>query len=123
LQAKELFGRSKLPAAELAHIWTLADRDRDTKLNRFEFAIAMHLINASLQGVAMPPQLPPALAALGTATAAAPATPVVAAVAATPTAPPKPKANYNIDLNALDSPGTRLVSPYATRLTKTRFVC
>lgn len=100
LQAKELFGRSKLPAAELAHIWTLADRDRDTKLNRYEFAIAMHLINASLQGVAMPQQLPPALATLGTASSAT--TPVAAAVATPLAAPPKPKANYNIDLNSFD---------------------
>jgi hypothetical protein len=94
LQAKELFGRSKLPANELAQIWSLADRDRDTRLSRFEFAIAMHLINATLQGVPLPQQLPPALAALGAAAAAPVAAPV----------PAKPKANYNIDLNVIDAP-------------------
>lgn len=110
-QAKLLFGRSGLEPAQLAAIWNLADRDGDQQLNRGEFAVAMHLINATLAGEPVPDKLPPALASHGLAIAAPPAVeaPVEQVAAPVEVSVPEPepkKANYNIDLNSIGDPSS-----------------
>lgn len=60
-QAKKLFLQSGLPSAALAKIWSLADMDADGKINRHEFAVALHLIQLRLKGVELPATLPPSL--------------------------------------------------------------
>lgn len=50
--------KSKLPNAMLGKIWKLADVDMDGKLDRDEFALAMHLIDIKLDGHELPAQLP-----------------------------------------------------------------
>jgi len=42
----------------LAVIWEFSDCDKDGKLNRFEFRIAMHLIYWCITGNKLPPSLP-----------------------------------------------------------------
>ncbi|CAL1275959.1 unnamed protein product [Larinioides sclopetarius] len=61
-QAKNLFLMSGLPPQILAHIWTLADRDSDGKMDASEFAVAMHLIEMKLKGFELPKTLPPSMA-------------------------------------------------------------
>lgn len=53
--------KSKLPPADLAKIWDLADMNHDGKLTREEFAIAMYLIRSKLSGKDVPRELPPSL--------------------------------------------------------------
>jgi hypothetical protein len=48
-QALGLFTRSKLPSTELAQIWELSDQDKDGKLTKDEFVIAMWYINSRLK--------------------------------------------------------------------------
>ncbi|KFM70235.1 hypothetical protein X975_27218, partial [Stegodyphus mimosarum] len=60
-QAKNLFLMSGLPPQILAHIWALADRDADGKMDANEFAIAMHLIELKLKGIEVPKTLPPSM--------------------------------------------------------------
>ncbi|KAJ2384859.1 hypothetical protein H4S02_004616, partial [Coemansia sp. RSA 2611] len=55
------FLKSKLPEGALSKVWDLADVTRSGRLNKEEFAVAMHLINAQLAGVAVPDSLPPTL--------------------------------------------------------------
>lgn len=61
-QAKNLFLMSGLPPQILAHIWALADRDADGKMDCSEFAVAMHLIEMKLKGFEIPKTLPPSMA-------------------------------------------------------------
>ena len=94
--------KKSLSGTDLAKIWTLSDRDQDHKLNQDEFAIAMHLINAALQGTPVPDALPDGLGVAGNASAQA--------EAQQPEAKPekaKPKANYDIDLNSIVSESVR----------------
>lgn len=61
-QAVEFFMRAKLPEETLAHIWDLADIDKDGQLSRDEFAVAMHLVKMQRNGKEqLPAELPPAL--------------------------------------------------------------
>jgi hypothetical protein len=58
-----LFTRSKLPTTELAQIWELADQDKDGKLTKDEFIIAMWYINSRLKQIidAVPKEVHPTL--------------------------------------------------------------
>uniref|UniRef100_A0A1I7VHU6 Intersectin-1 n=1 Tax=Loa loa TaxID=7209 RepID=A0A1I7VHU6_LOALO len=60
-QARPLFMKSGLPPAVLAQVWHLADYNKDGKMDRIEFSIAMHLIRAVLAGATLPPTLPVSL--------------------------------------------------------------
>ncbi|XP_056135301.1 intersectin-2b [Lampris incognitus] len=57
-QAKKFFLQSGLSETVLAEIWTLADMNKDGKMDRLEFSIAMKLIKLKLQGTALPSGLP-----------------------------------------------------------------
>uniref|UniRef100_A0A3B3ZD26 Intersectin 2b n=1 Tax=Periophthalmus magnuspinnatus TaxID=409849 RepID=A0A3B3ZD26_9GOBI len=57
-QAKKFFLQSGLPPAVLAEIWALADMNKDGKMDRLEFSIAMKLIKLKLQGTPLPTALP-----------------------------------------------------------------
>ncbi|KAI8581454.1 hypothetical protein K450DRAFT_233170 [Umbelopsis ramanniana AG] len=59
--AVEFFQNSRLPDADLAHIWDLADRHERGRLSKEEFAIAMYLIHKRLKGDALPTILPSSL--------------------------------------------------------------
>lgn len=60
-QAKKLFLQSGLPPTVLAKVWSLADMDADGKINRHEFAVALHLIQMKLKGLELPVTLPSSL--------------------------------------------------------------
>ncbi|XP_055329501.1 intersectin-2-like [Paramacrobiotus metropolitanus] len=60
-QSREFFFKSNLPPPILAKIWELSDINRDGKLDKREFGIAMHLIRKKLQGMEIPPALPPSM--------------------------------------------------------------
>ncbi|KAI8325187.1 EF-hand, partial [Martensiomyces pterosporus] len=55
------FLKSKLPEGALAKVWDLADIKHTGSLNREQFAVAMHLINARLAGGKIPDTLPATL--------------------------------------------------------------
>ncbi|XP_041649408.1 intersectin-2b isoform X2 [Cheilinus undulatus] len=57
-QARKFFLQSGLPASVLAEIWALADMNKDGKMDRLEFSIAMKLIKLKLQGTTLPLSLP-----------------------------------------------------------------
>ncbi|XP_067448433.1 intersectin-2b isoform X2 [Thunnus thynnus] len=57
-QARKFFLQSGLPASVLAEIWALADMNKDGKMDRLEFSIAMKLIKLKLQGTSLPVLLP-----------------------------------------------------------------
>uniref|UniRef100_A0A7N9AUS9 Intersectin 2b n=1 Tax=Mastacembelus armatus TaxID=205130 RepID=A0A7N9AUS9_9TELE len=57
-QAKKFFLQSGLPASVLAEIWALADMNKDGKMDRLEFSIAMKLIKLKLHGTPLPSALP-----------------------------------------------------------------
>jgi hypothetical protein len=57
VQAKNFLSESELSEDDLAHIWILADSDRDGALTEQEFSIAMHLTNLRLQGIELPESL------------------------------------------------------------------
>ncbi|KAF7662105.1 hypothetical protein LDENG_00246270 [Lucifuga dentata] len=57
-QARKFFLQSGLPASVLAEIWALADMNKDGKMDRLEFSIAMKLIKLKLQGTLLPSALP-----------------------------------------------------------------
>ncbi|XP_059501402.1 intersectin-2-like isoform X2 [Stegostoma tigrinum] len=57
-QARNFFLQSGLPKLVLAEIWTLADLNKDGKMDQQEFSIAMKLIKMTLQGHLMPKTLP-----------------------------------------------------------------
>merc|ERR1712168_1774495 len=60
-QAKSLLMRSGLPPAILGIVWELADLDRDGRMDKKEFAIALHLIQKKLLGFEIPKVLPPSM--------------------------------------------------------------
>ncbi|QRV89588.1 calcium binding protein [Ceratobasidium sp. AG-Ba] len=53
--------QSQLPETVLAQVWDLADLNKDGKLTRDGFAVAMHLINGKLAGREIPAELPSSL--------------------------------------------------------------
>ncbi|KAI7822338.1 hypothetical protein BC939DRAFT_453853 [Gamsiella multidivaricata] len=57
-RAREIFGLSGLPQTDLGHIWALADPNNQGKLNKDEFAVAMHLVYRKLNGGDIPAVLP-----------------------------------------------------------------
>ncbi|XP_032375658.1 intersectin-2b [Etheostoma spectabile] len=57
-QARKFLLQSGLPASVLAEIWALADMNKDGKMDRLEFSIAMKLIKLKLQGASLPSALP-----------------------------------------------------------------
>ncbi|KAF5353565.1 hypothetical protein D9756_008099 [Leucocoprinus leucothites] len=59
--AAPFMSQSKLPNAELARIWRLADINHDGRLTREGFAIAFHLIGKKLAGRSLPTRLPRSL--------------------------------------------------------------
>ncbi|KAG2235262.1 hypothetical protein INT48_004729, partial [Thamnidium elegans] len=60
-EAVEFFKNSRLPEAELAHIWDLSDIQQRGALSRDEFAVAMYLIHKRLAGDQLPQTLPKSL--------------------------------------------------------------
>lgn len=59
--AIEIMGQSGLERQDLERIWTLSDPSNRGKLNKDEFAVAMHLIYRKLNGYPVPNRLPPEL--------------------------------------------------------------
>ena len=59
--AIELMGQSGLGRPDLESIWTLADPNNRGRLDKDEFAVAMHLIYRKLNGYPVPSRLPPEL--------------------------------------------------------------
>lgn len=57
VQAKNFLSESKLSESDLAHIWKLADSDKDGAFTEQEFSIAMHLVHLRLLGVDLPESL------------------------------------------------------------------
>lgn len=57
LEIKKIFVTSGLPQATLAKIWNLCDTRNKGKLNRDQFALAMHLIQSKLKGTEVPNKL------------------------------------------------------------------
>ncbi|XP_026233590.1 intersectin-2b isoform X2 [Anabas testudineus] len=57
-QAKKFFLQSGLSASVLAEIWALADMNKDGRMDRLEFSIAMKLIKLKLHGTQLPSALP-----------------------------------------------------------------
>ncbi|CAO3614590.1 unnamed protein product [Mucor hiemalis] len=60
-EAVEFFKNSRLPEAELAHVWDLSDIQQRGALSRDEFAVAMYLIHKRLAGEQLPQSLPKTL--------------------------------------------------------------
>jgi len=59
--AKQMFTRSRLSVDILVKIWELSDQDKDGRLTKREFFIAMHLINLARKNIEIPTQVPQAL--------------------------------------------------------------
>ncbi|CUM63739.1 uncharacterized protein PRCAT00001323001 [Priceomyces carsonii] len=59
--ALTVFSKSGLSRPDLESIWTLADSSDRGKLNKDEFAVAMHLVYRRLTGYELPFRLPPEL--------------------------------------------------------------
>ncbi|KAL6309151.1 hypothetical protein BKA93DRAFT_761241 [Sparassis latifolia] len=57
--AVPFFAKSKLPDSVMGDIWDMADMDHNGRLDRDEFAMAMHLIRGRLKGRDTPDSLPP----------------------------------------------------------------
>ncbi|KAM3841591.1 epidermal growth factor receptor substrate 15 isoform 2-T2 [Vipera latastei] len=57
VEARELFLKTGLPSALLAHIWALCDTKDCGKLSKEQFALAFHLINQKLTQGIDPPQV------------------------------------------------------------------
>lgn len=88
-QAVELFTKSGLDRGTLKAIWTLSDMDKDGRLDKGEFSVAMHLVvGASKRGVPVPSTLPLELLQARSRRGSTPAPPVAVAVA--PVAAPAP---------------------------------
>lgn len=60
---KGLLQQSGFPQSELAQIWTLSDVDKDDKLSKQEYVIALQLVAKRRQGVSLPEKLPETLLA------------------------------------------------------------
>lgn len=59
--AIEMMGQSGLASQDLERIWTLSDPNNRGRLNKDEFAVAMHLMYRKLNGYPIPNRLPPEL--------------------------------------------------------------
>lgn len=59
--AISIFGKSGLARPDLESIWNLCDSSNRGKLNKDEFAVAMHLVYRRLNGYDIPLRLPPEL--------------------------------------------------------------
>ena len=59
--AIEIMGQSGLDRKDLEATWTLSDPQNRGRLNKDEFAVAMHLIYRKLNGYPVPARLPPEL--------------------------------------------------------------
>jgi len=57
-EAKTYFSKGKLATEKLAKIWELCERDKDGKLSRGEFRLAMYLIYWSMKGNSLPDVIP-----------------------------------------------------------------
>ncbi|XP_028823578.1 EH domain-containing protein 2-like, partial [Denticeps clupeoides] len=57
-KAKNWMLSTQLPTSVLARIWHLSDVDHDGMLDDEEFALASHLIEAKLEGLVLPQELP-----------------------------------------------------------------
>uniref|UniRef100_A0A915CXZ7 Intersectin-1 n=1 Tax=Ditylenchus dipsaci TaxID=166011 RepID=A0A915CXZ7_9BILA len=66
-QARPFFLKSGLPPNILAQIWQLSDLNKDGKLDRLEFSIAIRLIRNSLSGMQLPNFLPESMKQLANA--------------------------------------------------------
>lgn len=75
LQAAAILAKSGLSKADLGRLWTMADADRDGKLCRHEFSVAMHLAACAVgkdgPPLPLPAALPPCLASATAIVAAA----------------------------------------------------
>ena len=60
-QAREVFMKSGLSGPTLAQVWQLADYNKDGKMDRLAFSIAMHLLRCVLAGKQLPSALPDSL--------------------------------------------------------------
>lgn len=61
-EAVDLFSKSGMSRGDLAAVWNMADSPVDNRLDKLEFAIAMHLIVCvTKKKLTMPPQLPASL--------------------------------------------------------------
>jgi len=64
-EAVELFSKSGVPQDQLKQIWNMVDNPVDNRLDKLEFALAMHLIVCvSKKGLPLPNSLPVSLKAL-----------------------------------------------------------
>lgn len=61
LQARNVLSASGLPQQSLAHIWNLADIDKDGRLSLEEFTLSCFLIEMARAGRPLPPALTPDL--------------------------------------------------------------
>ena len=59
--AISIFGKSGLSRPDLETVWNLCDASNRGKLNKDEFAVAMHLVYRRLNGLELPLRLPPEL--------------------------------------------------------------
>lgn len=59
--AISIFGKSGLARPDLESVWNLCDASNRGKLNKDEFAVAMHLVYRRLNGLELPLRLPPEL--------------------------------------------------------------
>ena len=72
-EAVALFGKSGLPQEQLGAIWNMVDQPVDNKLDRLEFAMAMHLIVCvSRKNLPMPKALPMSMKQLKSESSAGP---------------------------------------------------
>lgn len=55
---RQFFLQSGIPEVEMAHIWTLSDRDKDGQLSLEEFSLMLYLTQLRVHGIQMPPTLP-----------------------------------------------------------------
>eukprot|EP00112_Aurelia_sp_Birch-Aquarium-sp1_P012618 Seg2653.2 transcript_id=Seg2653.2/GoldUCD/mRNA.D3Y31 product="Epidermal growth factor receptor substrate 15-like 1" protein_id=Seg2653.2/GoldUCD/D3Y31 len=60
-KVKPVLLKSKLPVDVLGRVWDMSDIDQDGKLDRDEFAVAMHLVYRALDGEPVPTVLTPSL--------------------------------------------------------------
>jgi len=60
-EAKTYFTKANVPSEKLALIWNLSELDKDGKLSKVEFRIAMHMIYWILKGEQLPSSIPESL--------------------------------------------------------------
>uniref|UniRef100_A0A673ICI7 Intersectin-2-like n=1 Tax=Sinocyclocheilus rhinocerous TaxID=307959 RepID=A0A673ICI7_9TELE len=89
-KARSFFIQSGLPQSVLAEIWALADMNKDGRMDRLEFSIAMKLIKMKLQGQNLPTALPIIMKQPPVPSPTMPATPLVMPTISTPALPNGP---------------------------------